>query len=563
MFCVFAAGTAHTKTGNAQKKFFLRVGDGMYKRVVAVFSAFALVFGLLSMRVLQIQNSGWAAAAVSNSSVTVYYESTRGLLYDCKMRPITYMDTQPLAAVKPTQEALEQLSGVLGQEELARLYEQLSDGKPTVLVLEQPVESTEDVTVVERALRYGANGLACHIIGYTGGDSGEGESGLEKTYNDYLKQFKGELRISYPVDANGRLLAGAGASVTDTSREVRGGIRLTLDRDIQQIAERAMDENGIDQGAVVIMEAGSGKIRALASRPAYDANRIADYLNDPSAPLINRALHSYAVGSVFKPVVAAAALAAGVDPNFTYECTGSIQVGDTVFHCHKEEGHGLIGMDMAVAESCNTYFVALGQAAGAQAVLSMAENLGFGSRNEIASGMVGDAGTLPSAQELKNPAALANFSFGQGRLSATPLQVAAMYNTFASGGQYYEPYLYEAKIDAGGEELEPQAQTAPLNAIDRRAVLRIDSYLEKTVREGSGAAAASALFASSGKTATAQTGQYVGGVEKNQSWFAGFFPSEAPQYTIVILKEDGISGGIDCAPVFKAITEGIHALGGN
>ena len=538
------------------------LGDEMYKRVVAVFSAFALVFGLLSMRVLQIQNSAWAAAAVSNSSVTAYYESTRGMIYDYKMRPITYMDHETLAVVRPTPEALEELAGVLSHEELESLYTRLSDGKPAAIVLDRPLKGSGEITVVDHLLRYSKSGLACHVIGYTGGDSGEGESGLEKTCDEYLKQFSGELRISYPVDAQGRLLAGAKADITDTAAEVRGGIRLTLDRDIQQIAEQAMDENGIDKGAVIIMEAGSGKIRALASRPAYDANRIADYLDDPDSPLINRALHAYAVGSVFKPVIAAAALSAGVDPQFTYECTGSIRVGDTVFHCHKEEGHGRIGMDTAVAESCNTYFIALGQAAGAQAVLSMAENLGFGVENEIADGMAGDAGTLPTAAELENPAALANFSFGQGSLTATPLQIAAMYNALASGGQYYEPYLIEAKIGENGEELEPDQPAAPLNAVDRKDVLKIDSYLEKTVREGSGSAAASPLFASSGKTATAQTGQFADGVEINQSWFAGFFPSENPRYTVVILKEDGVSGGIDCAPVFKAITEGIHMLEG-
>lgn len=532
----------------------------MYKRVVALFSVFALVFGLLSMRVLQIQNSAWAAAAVSNSTVTAYYERGRGVIYDCKMRPITYRDSRLLAAVKPSQEALDLLSGILTQEELADLHARLSGGKPAAILLDRAPEEGEDVTVLELPMRYSESGFACHLIGYTGGDSGTGESGLEKAYNDWLSQFEGELRVSYPVDANGRLLAGGRAEITDTLREIRGGVRLTVDRDIQQIVEQAMDQNGIDLGAVVVMEAGSGKIRAMASRPAYDANRIADYLDSPDAPLINRALHPYAVGSVFKPVIAAAALAAGVNPNFTYTCTGSIQVGDTVFHCHEESGHGTIGMDMAVAESCNTYFIALGQAAGVSAVLSAAESMGFGTGNQIASGIAGDAGTLPTAAELSNPAALANFSFGQGSLTATPLQIAAMYNTFASGGQYFEPYLVEAEIGADGSEARAWDPPAALNAVDRTDVLLIDSYLEKTVRAGSGSAASSTRFTAAGKTATAQTGQYVDGVEKNQSWFAGFFPAAEPRYTVVVLKEDGVSGGIDCAPVFKAISEGIMAL---
>lgn len=541
---------------------FFEAGDRMYKRVVAVFSAFAFVFSMLALRVLQIQNSPWAASAQSNSSVTAYYDAGRGMIYDCRMRPITYMDREKLAVVKPTEEALGQMEGVLDQEALEQLYRQLSDGKPAAVVLDggSELQSSNDVAVVEHPLRYSGSAFACHLLGYVGGDSGTGQSGLEKAYDSWLRQFTGELRVTYPVDANGRLLAGGGAQVTDTLTQIRGGIRLTIDRDIQSIVERAMDQNGIDKGAVIVLEANSGKIRAMASRPAYNANRIADYLSDADSPLINRALHPYAVGSVFKPVIAAAALAAGVDPNFTYTCTGSIQVGGTVFHCHEESGHGTIGMDTAVSESCNTYFIALAQAAGADSALTMAENLGFGSANRIADGISGEAGTLPSHTELSNPAALANFSFGQGSLTATPLQIAALYNTLASGGQYYEPYLVEATVGSGGNDVESYTAPAPQNAIDRSDALKINSYLEKTVREGSGSSAASPDFSASGKTATAQTGQYVDGVERDQSWFAGFFPSESPRYTIAVLKEDGVAGGVDCAPVFKAISEGIMAL---
>lgn len=535
----------------------------MYRRVIATFSAFAFVFGLLAMRILQIQNSPWAASAATNSSITVYADTGRGIIYDCNMRPITYIDHEILAAVKPAETALKQLEPILTQEELASLYSQLSDGNPVVLALgggQSGIKSGTDVTITQHPMRYSNTAFACHLIGYVGGASGTGESGLEKAYDDWLSQFSGELRISYSVDANGRLLAGEQARISDTIQDIQGGIQLTIDRDIQRIAEDAMDQNGISKGAVVVLETGSGKIRAMVSRPAYNANRIADYLDDLDSPLINRALHPYAVGSVFKPVIAAAALAAGVDPGFTYTCTGSIQVGNTIFHCHEENGHGTIGMDTAVSESCNTYFVALGQAAGAERVLDMAANLGFGSPNEIASGIGGDAGTLPSESELSNPAALANFSFGQGSLTATPLQIAALYNTLASGGQYYEPYLVENQIDGEGKAVEPHVELAPLNAIDRGDALRINTFLEKTVRDGSGSSAANPGFSAAGKTATAQTGHYVDGVEKNQSWFAGFFPAENPQYTIAILKEDGVSGGIDCAPVFRAISERIMAL---
>lgn len=223
----------------------------MYRRVVATFSAFAFIFGLLAMRILQIQSSPWAASAAANSSITVYSDTGRGIIYDCDMRPITYMDHEMLAAVKPTEAALKQLEPILTQEKLTSLYSQLSNGNPVVLALDSSqlaIKSGEDVTVTQHLMRYSNTAFACHLIGYVGGASGAGESGLEKAYDDWLNQFSGEFCISYSVDANGRLLAGERAQISDTIQDIQGGIQLTINRDIQRVAEDAMDQNGISRG---------------------------------------------------------------------------------------------------------------------------------------------------------------------------------------------------------------------------------------------------------------------------------------------------------------------------
>lgn len=534
----------------------------MYRRVVAAFSAFCLLLGMLSLRVLQVQNSAWASAAAGNNTRTVLRETMRGSVYDCNMQLITYSQSQTVAAVKPTKAAIDAVSPYLSKEERASLYQKLADGYPaTVPVPENTKIDNADVTLIHVKRRYTSDALACHILGYVGGDSGDGETGIEKSFNTYLKQHSGELRVSYTVDANGRLLNGDTAEVTDTWSKAAAGVSLTIDREIQRVAEQALNANGITAGSVVVLDTASGGVRAIASRPVFDATNVAKSLNDPAAPFVNRALSAYAVGSVFKAVVAAAAVEAGIGTDFTYTCTGSAQKGNTVFHCHEHNGHGTIAMKNAMAQSCNTYFIELAEKIGAQAIVDMAGRLGFGKQQILADAIAGEKGMLPNADELQYPAALANFAFGQGTLMATPLQVAAAFNAVASGGMYYTPTLVRALVDEQGKPVQQFKAQAGAQAMSTAVAETIRSFLEETVRTGSGKGAASEQFSAAGKTATAQSGWYENGVEIDHSWFAGFFPAQAPKYTIVIMKENGISGGLDCAPVFKDISEGIHALG--
>lgn len=106
--------------------------------------------------------------------------------------------------------------------------------------------------------------------------------------------------------------------------------------------------------------------------------------------------------------------------------------------------HGELDLEGALAHSCNCYFINAARVLGGQEILSMAYNLGFGSAQEFGRGLWTATGELPTLQSLGNARALANFSFGQGELTATPLQVCAMLNAVASGGQYTAPSCWRA-----------------------------------------------------------------------------------------------------------------------
>lgn len=139
------------------------------------------------------------------------------------------------------------------------------------------------------------------------------------------------------------------------------------------------------------------------------------------------------VGSVFKPVVAAAALEAG-ESGFVYTCPGWCAVDGRIFRCAGGIPHGEVDLAGALEKSCNGYFIRLGQALGADAVRAMAEQLGFGQAIPLTDALHTAAGVLPEREALASSGAYANFCFGQGELLASPLQVAAMMNTIACGG---------------------------------------------------------------------------------------------------------------------------------
>src|SRR5699024_9970702 len=128
----------------------------------------------------------------------------------------------------------------------------------------------------------------------------------------------------------------------------------------------------------------------------------------------------------FKIAVAAAALDMGYSPEEVYECKGWIDVSGRPFNCHLLSGHGEITMKTAMVESCNTYFIHLGGQIGAQKTVEYAQNLSFGRRSDFGRGLFSAAGLLPKASELPNPADVANLSFGQGNLLATPVQLCQM-----------------------------------------------------------------------------------------------------------------------------------------
>lgn len=550
-------GSGHTNRETNQK-----VEIQMAKRAVGVFFMLMLTLGLLFVRILSISESDYAQAAARNNTRTITVGTARGTFYDCNGQPLVNADRRSVALLKPTPEALSAIEPYVDARELSDIREKMSKGYPVAVDVDTDAIDCADITIVSAQERYASSQPAVHLLGHLDGSGETGETGLEKCFDSWLQKRDSDLRVSFSVDAQGRLLTGESPKIERSGYDSAKGVRLTIDLAIQKLAEESLSHSSIERGAVVVLETATGKIRAMASYPAFDPNNLAQSLDDADSPLINRALTPYAVGSIFKPVVAAAALEAGISPSLSYTCTGAITQGKTVFHCHEEGGHGTLDMEGAMEVSCNPYFINLASKLEPAQIVEMADRLGFGDSTVLAQGMTAPAGSLPKTEDLNSPAAVANLAFGQGTLLATPLQLASLYACIANNGGYQKPILVEGLVDDAGNLSEEAEVQPPLRAMTEKTARSIQRFLTQTVEEGSGKHAKPEGGTAAGKTATAQTGWYDGGREILHTWFAGYFPAEEPAYAIVVLKEDGSSGATDGAPVFKEIAEGISRMKG-
>ena len=517
-----------------------------------IFCSFVLCFTLLYLRIAWLTATPfYAETAQSQSSYTLALTQGRGTIYDCRGNRLVNAQSGFLAAVMPSEEnfaAVASHAVKLSRQELEQLWEQ---GKPCVIQVDESFDSP-NTWIYQIPIRYGEHQLAQHVVGYTD-SSGQGAAGVERGYQSLLASQEDGLSLTFTVDAFGR-----GVSLEEAKGKTDNptGVVLTIDQNIQQICEQAGAQY-LDQGAVVVMEAATGKLRGVASFPSYSTDTLAEAVADETTtPLINRAFHAYAVGSVFKIVTAAAALEQGISPDFSHNCTGAITIDGTTFRCHHLAGHGLLDLKGALMESCNPYFIALSQQLDPTRFWQIACGLGFGCSAELGENLITASGVLPDPKELKNSGAMSNFSFGQGNLTATPVQLAVTVSCVVNGGLAPSPSLVEGTTQNGTDlnTLRETPQPTRVMSEETAAILKADLLACVMEQPDQNATAPNQEYVAGGKTGTAQTGQLdENGEEYNNGWFAGFFNAGGTDYTVVVLSQQAESGNLNAAPVFRQI----------
>jgi len=345
-----------------------------------------------------------------------------------------------------------------------------------VSVLEFNRESLPGFSVTVEAKRsYPFGTTFAHVLGYVGEASPEeleqspeerlamgdlvGKYGLERLMDNVLRGVNGGRKVE--VDAAGR----DRRMVVEVPSRTGGTVYTSLDADLQKAAQEAM---GNRAGAVIALAPKTGEVLAFYSAPAFDPNvfargiRRADWqaLNqDPRKPMQNKGLQgTYAPGSTVKPFLVLAALEEKMqEKGRGVTCPGSFRLGNRVFRCWKEKGHGTVDMYRAVVQSCDVYFYTLGLKLGADRVAKLEKGAGLGTITGI--DLPGERkGLVPDTEWKRNVMKDRWYDYesvilgiGQGAIHLTPLEMTVGYATLATGGEVMRPRVVSKVIRMDGK----------------------------------------------------------------------------------------------------------------
>jgi len=582
-------------------------------------------FATLLARLVHLQvaeRPAYAARAEANRLRIVPLEAPRGRILDRAGRVLAdsasawrvRLDRRlPAARRRAVLERLAPVLGVAVPELTRRVNDRAADRVVPATLLD---EAPEDIVLAlrERAAefpgveidahpirRYPQGRLAAHVLGTLGGPGGPGRpgrvgaSGVEAAADAVLAGVAGESRIE--VDSSGRPAGPAGGRPATPG----GDVRLTLDLDVQAVAEQALADgmaaarSGVPGaagtaapgGAVVALDVEDGSVPAMASAPTFDPAALAGRipaatwagLHDPAAhsPLTNRVLQGlYAPGSTFKPVTALAGLRAGlITPATVVDDRGTYRLGGRVLQNAQGKAHGKVDLARALAVSSDVYFYGLGDRLYAGPpdrapdgpVQDIAGRLGLGRATGAdigpeAAGRVSGP-TARRAAHRRSPAEVpdgrwypgdnVNLAIGQGDVLVTPLQLAAAYAALATGQAPPVPHVLAAPAPAAGGR-----PPAGLDEAARQAVL---AGLRGAVASPEGTAAAA--FAGfpldrvpvEGKTGTAQ----VNG-KADTSLFVAVAPADHPRFVVAAVVEEAGFGSAVAAPIVRRVLEALTGI---
>jgi cell division protein FtsI/penicillin-binding protein 2 len=557
----------------------LRVGGGL----VPLAAVLLLSFGGLGWRLYHLQVSNRSEYVQSSRKQQFAYVRClpqRGMIIDCRKRIIAassevynlFAEPRRLGGpeqIKAVAGDLQELLDIPSYEISKAIWAGSNPGFVRIyehLTLDQR-ERLAGVRIpgigIENAWRryYPAGRSACHVIGFIGGTEKSGLAGLELKYDGVLRGEQGQE--AFAVDVLRRPI---GAS-PDQSRPVVDGqsLVLTLDVTIQQFVRRSLEakmkEYRAESAVGVVMDPWSGAILAMVSLPDYDPLQFSK--TDPDR-LRNRALTDpFEPGSIFKPIVAAIALDAGViTTTEKIDCEngywGRFRIGE--FGNHR---YGLMDVGEILQESSNIGMAKIGLKLTPAQLYEGVRLFGFGKKTGI--DLPGEDSGFIYPTDKWSKYSPTRIAFGHEVL-VTAVQVAQAYCILANGGSLVRPHLVKAVIDCQGQitEFTPSGSGTGYVVKPEVAHWIVCKALVDAVNEGTGDQAAIEGIPVWGKTGTANIALPGGGYDTRSyvASFAGGAPAEHPALVVLvsIRKPDrslgkGYSGGRVAAPVAKEILE--------
>ena len=463
------------------------------------------------------------------------------------------------------------LSGILDID-FATLYEKLSKKNVSEVLLKMQIEGEtaeeiynlklDGIYLAENSNRYYPYGdLLTQVLGFTSIDN-VGQSGIEAYYDSYLA---GEDGFSYvQSDLQGKEIGGSLRYYI--SATAGNDLHLNIDSKIQLILENAlaqiMDEQKAKSVTGMVLQAKTGKVLALSSKPSFDLNDVPR--DDLDALFENSKLKAitdiYEPGSTFKILTVAAALEAGVVTlDDTFYCPGYRVIDGERIKCWKTIGHGTQTLTEAFANSCNCCFMDLALRLGVDRFYQYMEKFGLGQKTGIDAS--GEGSGMLMAKSLVRNVDLARMGFGHA-IALTPIQLLTAVASIVNGGTRINPTIFDYATDIDGNVVKSASVTTKTNIVSQSTSQKVNTLLEfaenklgkYTFVEG---------YEVGGKTGTAQKYKETGGIDQGKyiSSFIGTYPASDPEYLVFIMVDEPSAGAyygsIVAAPYGKVVFENL------
>lgn len=424
------------------------------------------------------------------------------------------------------------------------------------------IPGIEPESVTERVYPNGST--AGNILGFVKREGSDliGNAGIEYVFDQDLHGINGQETVE--IGNGGQVIPTGTQEVTEG--EAGDTIRLTIDRDVQHVAQQAVDEAAARYGApwagIAVMEVGTGRLVVLADSGSVDPGNVT------ATPERSRGARSvsapYEPGSTGKLLTVAAAIDEGVvDPLTTFTVPEQMTIDGQAFRDH-DPGHPTQEMTVAgiLATSSNVGTVLVGNLMEDSHRYQYMRDFGFGTRTGIE--LPGESPGLMSEPDVWDGRTRMTTMFGQG-YAVTLAQNVAMVATLGNGGVYVPPTLVAAIEHADGSVTVPEAPEGH-RAVSEETSETMISMMEGVVQEG-GTATRAAIdgYRVAGKTGTAQTADGSGRLNAVVANFVGLVPADAPRFAVAVAiykPSTGFYGGIIAAPVFKSVAEfALHDAG--
>lgn len=554
------------------------------RRIVLIFFLVIFMLTVLAVRLVWVQlvrGEELRQKAYTVRFRNVEVKAKRGIIYDAKGKPLAisvstdsfYANPAEVRRSKREKEIAQKIAEVLELEEekvlelitkqqaFVWIKRHVPEEKASILKslkLPATAEFSETtrlpgINFVEEPERFYPKGqLLANVLGFAGIDH-QGLNGIEKSYDQVLSGISGTIMVEY--DNKGQEIPDALQKYIPP--EDGNSIYLTIDETIQYIVERELDEiiklRKPKKAGIIVMEPSTGRILAMAMRPAFDPNK---YSGFAQANWRNFLISdSYEPGSTFKTVTMSGALDEGVVKiNDRFYCGGFVQVGKRRVKCWKSS-HGSQSFLEGVQNSCNPVFVTVGLREGKEVFYRYLQGFGFGKKTGVE--LPGEATGILVSKERAQEIDLATMSIGQAN-AVTPLQLITAFAAMANEGKLMKPQIVKEIRDKEGELIRTIEPEVVRQVISPETAHQVMSILESVVSEGTGRNAYVEGYRVGGKTGTAQKSMPGGGYSKTEyiGSFLGVAPVNNPKLACLVVVDapEGIYyGGQVAAPAFRNI----------